>query len=769
MPTQFDWRNYGKDFPEVNKNLNGLPDWLVRILGSGKEKTFGTPGLAPFSPLAAGAVSLAAPAAASLAIPAAAAYGLGKLIAPKKTEEAVKKIKGFAEKTLNKASALGSAYETGMAESIPGAKFAKKLLLKPEHQKYLEEIKAQHPLAAKAGTVGGTVGMMALPGAAIAKGGSLAAVAANAALNAAPIALGTGLDVGSETGSIGKGITAGLLSQGLGTLAPVGITALTRIPGVQTALARLQSSAAGIRPRDIFKVLKGRAKQLRMSPTQADAYMMKKAPDLITKVADKVDEFGYGPAGKRAFKKWSNEGFEAHAKLFDQATGGRLSADDMVAISQDADILPIKARFGEQAVDDEIQRMASEIDGQGWTNSRSTLSKYSQAGSEYVPGLAMNDPRRLSSQVAEVMRDRIDSVAGNLAEAARNAGQTAIPELDMLKATYPAVLAQQSAGARAAGQIPVGEGGSPTAARLLLHRLLPNIGMGGATAGILTPDMIKNPKNIPADVMKILLISALGKYVTQGGAGLARGIGGRAAGMLRGFGPQAATVGARAGALLPTAGRAETPVPVSESPEASAEQATARVEAAEQAAPEKVEEAKAEVNQAWRDRILEQIQADWENLNYSYPGHGISFEDFIAEVDRQTNGFDPKASAVILFRDPKERENYLQTYEQALAVGRMDIPRALAYGKTIIGTERGGEEAALQRKSHDDLVSLMASIIGGPEKIADRRIREVAEQDLENLKKLKLPPEAQRMALLDLLRTNYGLDLDMLNQYGITV
>jgi len=763
MPNEFDWRKYGENYPEVDERLGGLPSWIRRIVpkkGGGEEASFGAPGLAPFSPAAVGALGLAAPAATALAAPAALGYGIGKLVAPKKTEEVVGKLKEFGGRALKGASALGSAYETGMVESIPGAKAAKLAFLKPEHREFLEQIKAQHPLAAKAGKTAGMVGQMALPGAAIAKGGSLASVAANAALNAAPIAIGTGLDVGVESGSPLAGLQAGALSQALGTLAPTAITGLTRIPGVQKALARLQSSAAGIRMRDIFKVLNRRAKQLTLPPNQTEAYMAKAAPDLVEKIADKVDEFGYGPAGKRALKKWSSEGFETHAKLFDQATGGgRLSADDLVAVSQDPEIDQLKRVFGPSQVDDQIQSIASEIEGTGWTKSRKRLGNYAEVGyaadRQAVP---MNDPRRLSAKIAEVMGDRIDDIADNLAEAARNAGQ-AIPSLDELKITYPAVLAQQSAAAREAARIPVGEAGSPTAARLLLHQLLPRAGVGGLTAAGLTPEMIQRPETIPGNVMKILLASALGQYATKGAGILGRQAAGRGAGLLRNLTPRAVTAIGRGAALTPGAAAAETPARASEGP---AGPETAGIELAEAGAtPQKVEEAKQATNAAFEGRVMQELQRAWVGLQQA--GTRLTFDEFTGLVRQYTNNFDPKMSAPILFRDPKERERYLQTYERALALGRMDIPRALAGGGLI------GQESALQRKSRDDLISLMASILGGPEKIAEKKYRDIAERDLQNIRRLKLPAAGQRAALLDLLRTNYGLDLDLLNQYGIAV
>jgi hypothetical protein len=550
-PVPKKWLGLSNNYDDLNTKLNGLPDIVRGVNGSSPvpanpsdRKSFGAAGLAPYLPALATPLAGAAGAALGAAAPlAGAAYGIGKLVAPKVTDEAVQKVKDFISghvaPAIQKAGEVGSAYEMGMGEALPGSRFIESKL-SPQSQDFITQIKNQHPIAAKAGQVAGIAGSMALPGMNVVKGAGLAGTAANAALNAAPFALGTGLDVGAATGDVKKGVMAGLGSEALGTAIPTAISGLARNPAVNRFLAKMQLAASGVRGGDIQKITRGYAKSLGMSGGAVDTYAAQHADDVINQAADLVGQYGYGRVGKEALKKASTGGFDAHAKLWDDLTGKKIGPDDLAAVMADPDLAPLRARFGDEAVSKAVNQIGQEIDGQGWTNSRGVLAEYGKAGNNFQ-GLSPKDPKILDATIADVMRDRLDTTADHIMEWAKTgqlgediAKQTAeVPSLHILKATYPATLAMTKAAAREAGGISGRfAGGSDTAARQLLMAA-PYLVGGGAVAPGAVGDMLQNPENIPQDLLKIGLGSVAGRLLTRG-AGRAAEIGsGIAAGGLR--------------------------------------------------------------------------------------------------------------------------------------------------------------------------------------------------------------------------------------------
>ena len=443
MPDNF-WKQFGNTYDEANKNTGGVMDFMSKVAQNYQapqtpagqnvqspqipqapgqpEKSYGLAGLAATpGPLVAAAAPLMAGAAGMLAVPAAAAYGIGKLVAPRWTGEAARKVKDFGAKILNRAEAVGSAALTGMGESIPGSKFAE-TLLPQQARDFISTVKNQHPLAAMAGQVAGTVGQMALPGAAVFKGGGLLAGAGNAALNTLPYAVGTGLDVGATTGDVGKGLLAAGASQVLGTAVPTALHALSQIPVVNNLLAKVQLAGRGIRSGDVIKNLYTRAKGLGMTRSQADTFVSNNSEGLVNNIADLIGQAPPGRAGLRAIKTANSAGFEAHANLWDSLTGKQIGPDDIAAVLKDPDLQPVISRFGQNAVEKTVNDMASELNEQGWTNARGILTDYNKAGNNFAikrGALSPKDPRILNAGVADAFHDRIDGTADRIMEWAK--------------------------------------------------------------------------------------------------------------------------------------------------------------------------------------------------------------------------------------------------------------------------------------------------------------------------------------------------------------
>jgi hypothetical protein len=549
------WKNLGvgDTYDKINGALGGLPDLISGK--AGPQQNFGLAGQAGMAgmisqiPGAAAIAPVAGAAMGALAPLAGAAYGIGKLVAPKVTDQVVQNIKDWAGKTLNRTSAIGSGWATGMGESIPGSKFAESLL--PDQSKgTLEQIKQQSPGATSFGRVAGTIGQMALPGANVIKGAGALGAIGNAAINALPYAVGSGLDVGATTGDVGKGLLAGGLSEAAGTALP----AIAQIPAVQRVLGKMQLAAAGIRQGFIRKVLMSRAKSIGLTGGAVDTFVNQHADDLMTNAANMLQQAGSGRAGKEAIKAASSEGFQTYGQLWDQAVGKLDSGDIAHIMSTDQDIQPLIASFGREQVEKRLQDMASTVESRGWANGRNDLSNISMSGNRYAQKqaqkmgnpMAWKDDRILDAGVADALHDHIDGQAHILGDWARGkqlnpeTGQmealpggpvfgpemakkmAGIQDLSQLKATYPAVLAINKARASEETGIPgLFASGSDTAMRMLMggnptERLIGIAGAAGTAPGVIGDIASGNTDQLPEDLAKMVGASFGGRLLNLG-------------------------------------------------------------------------------------------------------------------------------------------------------------------------------------------------------------------------------------------------------------
>jgi hypothetical protein len=805
--------------------VKGTPDFAkmvaTRVAGSpnykalaGKEQSFGPAGLLPaagaaFGPLAAAGGALAG----SAAVPLAAAYGIGKLVAPKFTDETVQKLKDLwtskVSPLINKGEAIGSAYETGMAHSIPGSRFLEKKLPQ-ETQDYLTQIKNQHPLAATAGQTAGTIGAMALPGANIVKGAGLLGTAANAAINAAPFALGTGLDVGATTGDVKKGVLAGLGSEALGTAVPTAISGLAKIPAVSRWLAKLQFGAAGGRTKDVLGTSRGYAKSIGASGSAIDTIAEKKSDDLIQQAADLIGEFGGTRAGKKRLKGWHHDGWEAHAKLWDNLTDKSLASDDLQAIFNDSDLAQVRARFGDQKVIQNILERSNEIKGQGWTNSRDVLEKYWVAGNDFQH-LRPTDPAVLDSAVASAMRDRLDTVADHFAikanETLPEGGK--IPDLHLLKATTPAVKSLSKAGSREAGNIPGHfAGGSDTFARAALQ-WGPSALAGGAAAPGAIGDMISNPENIPADIGKIAAASVLGRMLSRGAGRLGELGAGAAAGAVRGAGevPNAALgrllgqsgelMAPQQGGAMPTGGtlgssppdqvipqnqmapQGPQPIqpqmgnaPSGAQPIPNAPAGPPPVEPIQNApaGPSPQEIAQADFQQAghppqkigkWSEPFVEaRIQEKWRRYQRQYGE--VPYEEYKAGALRATQDLDPSLPATwqAMFDDKETGTKLYNGYMNLQKLTGVDPGAALNFYYPTRMLTASLEDRRKQDIDNAKLVQALSDMTKQPVKEINHRLSLIAWKKSMN-------GEQKKQAVLDMIVNEGGIDVPLLVKMGL--
>lgn len=430
-------------------------------------------------------------------------------------------------------------------------------------------------------------------------------------------------------------------------------------------------------------------------------------------------------------------------------------------VLKDPRIVGLKTDYPQLAsqIDDEILAMVGKIDRGTWNSAYGGWLREAVQKGRHADDIL--SPAAVRGKVAEVFRDNL----GSAAEAVREqiGGGQSLQELGRLVGAQKAV---KGGVERAATNVGMGaREGSQTSPRLLTA-----IGpqqLGGAAIGMGTGAAATRPRKgaTPAEwvayVGRILGSGVIGGALGRAGA---RGVNALAAPVLSGLSRAAplVTAGARAAGAM---GAAQPMIePEATTPMARAmtgQPETATVETAEQqAGPAKAEEAKQQTNAAFQDRVMSELERAWVGLQQA--GTRLTFDEFTGLVRQYTNDFDPKLSAPILFRDPKERERYLKTYENALAFGGMDIESAFAPSGLL---DSGKAEKQMARQT---LQNWMAGLVAGPERMASRDIQDLVQQDIEAISKLRIPAQEKRRMLRQILQTNYGLDFDLLSQYGVT-
>lgn len=732
MANEFDWLKYGKDYGEVNKNLNGLPGFFQEIGRRWKENKGG---------------------------PIERLLGVGEdptLMAGQK----------YFVNPVSAGVTGGANMALGGLPSAVAGKIA------PQYAARQAATRAEHPIATGIGQGAGLAGAVLAPTAAGVASKAIGAIGPTLQLGPAGAKLGTTLArnallssayavpaAGAEaisTGNIGAAAKKGAFNLALGT----GIGTLAE--KLSPLLTKLQLRGAGVQTRDIAKTTAARARASGVGPRGRQGFQIKNTESVEETAAKLLQKYGAGRGGKEAAVKAVSEGYEQLGKLYDKA--GVKMTDMLDELASDSTIREAVKIYGQQAVDDAILELAPMVDKLPWRRAYSGILRDIQTRGGQADPLS-----KLATQgaVAQVIRGKMAQVADNLRLAA---GRADIPAIETLNSIQDATKAIGAGLNREIGVIPGLTAGSPTAEKGML---MPGVKeaiaggvMGAGAAG--ATGRPKRPEDIIPYVLRVAGGGVAGGALSRMAAsGVNRALFPVATGLkaalpaIKAIGqPLAAMGGATgAGAQGTPLGKAMQGLPESP-PQPSAE--TTPAEAAEaQAGPQGTEEAKQETNAAFRDRVIGELQKAWGGLQAA--GTRMSFEEFTTLVGQYTNDFDPKMAAPILFPDPEERERYLKTYEQALALKSLDVPGAFG-SMRYFDPER--DKNILAKRS---LQNWMAGLLGGPEKMADPRLAELVEKDVEAIRRLRLPVAEKEAALRKLLQVNYGIDFDMLNQYGVGV
>lgn len=781
-------------YDEFDKSLNGLPTRLIQNYKpdryqarraalqpqpaqKSQEKSFGAAGLLPLlgSPLAIGAAPLVAP--------AAAAYGIGKLVAPKQTDAVIDWIKS----KLAKPQAIGSAYLTGMGESIPGSRFIEKKLPQ-KWQETIAQIKAQHPGAASAGRLAGTVGTMAIPGANVLKGattlGKIGAAAGNAAINMAPFSAGAGLNEMADTGDVGqaakKALAAEALGVGFGTaLGGAGLFFSKIAKSAHPALNEIDAASYGLTGQDIAKPGLEFAKKMGLKP---QGYQAATGDTQLDKIMTLLrEQGGRSKAGIEKAAKWVRDQYDSVNRVF-QGSGAKLT-DKSPDILASPIVQTMKGKFDPGAVDSTIQSLVTEADRRissgpkGWTDARDFLNKQMQRGiqiGQKAEGGTLEEVTakanmgEMLQDSAAVVKAHMNELTGNVLKQAGTAGQS-VPDLESLDQIYSAYPSLQRTLARRAGK-PMASmaGGSETTAGL------------GSLAGI--AGMVGGPA--AAGVAKVAGATALAPLMKRAvGYGTNQIMGRSAAAIDKALqtlsksksmnlpGLTARTLG-EATEATPQAMQALTGQPPQEpqQTQASIQQAEATVP------PEGQEQAKQQVNTAWADQIKSRLDEMYDTYLGPYQDM-ISRDEFMTAMDEMTNHFDPHLTAGAVFKEPGQATAYLKSYDTALKLQGVNLEQALSTGN-VLGVNplqhplAGGLTGLVTGRTQESSLALdslknaiVQHVTGYGEQPTPAQIKQIS-ADIDGIAGLRVSPATKKQVLREHLK-NYGIDYNQLEKYGL--
>jgi hypothetical protein len=684
-----------------------------------------------------------------------------------------------------------------------------------ENVKKFEEWKKEHEEAGKIGDIVGTVGSLLLPGGAITKG-----------LGKGLGLLGRGaeaLKLGKLASGIGKGVkaldTVGDVIKGTKTLGATG-GKLVGLGG--KALRGALGAAETALPRALFGGAEGLPESIAAGAVLGPlgGWLGGKLGKGITKLKGMAQNAGLkglgvteGMLGKGgSFGKASRAvagkagGVEDLKDLTLKMAGkeGMSGVDDMVAysmrpngpwmrVAEGYNAAPAAIKMQEMAQLPALRKIAEEFGEEGEKVVAKLLQDVGKRGDynavkDHLWDLVkragrggMDDVTIATGRAAREMAEAVDDIAAKL---------TPDVDLDLLKKEYPFKKLADEVRFKDAKSLetPFAQG-SPTSEKGLMTKLLGG-GAGAAVGGFDPADPSTWGKAAIAGIGGSLGGAALSKYLPRLANKAMSGIGDLAGKVtsklpidkLDVLAPKAAGILGMGGE--PTGGAAIAGGAGAGGTEASTATAEAAIDEAAptpEAAQAIKDEAAKETNIKFLSTIKEKLFTDWQLDGWA--ASGIPFEDFAAEVERVTNGFDPKKSAKVLFKDKAEREDYLKQYEIALQYKSLGegggIEAALGYEgatnpmlagvKDVMAGIGAGEEDFLARKQKfGALADLLANLetkdtTGQARAFTMKKV----EDDIADIARMKGPME-DKIKLLEKKLVQSGFtDLPTLREWGL--
>lgn len=170
--------------------------------------------------------------------------------------------------------------------------------------------------------------------------------------------------------------------------------------------------------------------------------------------------------------------------------------------------------------------------------------------------------------------------------------------------------------------------------------------------------------------------------------------------------------------------------------------------------------AKDETNAKYMGVLDSVMRADYENLFADQ----MSFEDFKKQVGAVTNDFDPKATAAILFKDPKARAKYLKDYTVAMQLKNAQVDVKLPDPVTSLIDPKN---AAEQRKAYADFMDSISSLVTDSGNLPSAATKKQIQADVKAIADLDAAPDEKRQLLFDKLGEKYGMDIGTLRALGM--
>lgn len=642
--------------------------------------------------------------------------------------------------------------------------------------KYIKE----HEKAYRTGETAGTVGsiFLPLPGAALVKGGSLAAKglrgvrAADKAADALKLLKGAG--EAKKALGLAELAGRGALSGGLES-AVRGVTSEKKpsdiLKDIQTGAMfggaggaiggtiakKLKPTTEKLAETTAQQYLKGRgisSKSLKkaflesMPKGAGDQYKVQKAGDYLRDVADFTKTI---PRGKGAIEELSAQSEDAW-KVLDkawQSKYGKATARDVIMnIISPEDQAKLVEEYGEDAANEAIRTI---LNTAGSKKGLVGMKKYLESqfnAARTNPRFAENvDLSGAMQDLASGLKNRLDDIAMSAAD---EMGQGV--DLAKLKKTYKLSKPLQKADILETLSTPAAGGGSPTMEKTAVLSALGGLAPGLAGSGVGAALGATGPEEGTEKLKKIALASLAGAALTKGvSAAGSRGIG------------ALDTIVAKLASKVPK----EIPEALVKAAATSGGMAGSVIsrQAINEAQPETTEQAQAaevgaeagQKSPKYQDLVLQKIKdyAASKGVKENDP----EFLQFVQQVYQMTDGLAPEKIGGILFQDEGERA----AYGRALSVSRSlseVMPTATAVKPGLLQGET--EEARIQREAAADQ---LASIVG--EVAKDRGSEAAAKKAITRILSGGEDPE-RKQELIGMVLAQYGVDLDMLKNLGVS-
>ena len=166
------------------------------------------------------------------------------------------------------------------------------------------------------------------------------------------------------------------------------------------------------------------------------------------------------------------------------------------------------------------------------------------------------------------------------------------------------------------------------------------------------------------------------------------------------------------------------------------------------------------VNAQFMDKINEKLYEDY----LKYYANQMDFDTFYEQARAVTNNFDPRKSAKILYKDPKQRAKFLKDYAVAQKIGATNLGETFKKGGMLDLLDSG--KAAERELGRKELVNTIAGLVTEQGKLPAKETLNRIDSDIRTILALKVTEEQKKKILLQQL-AGYGLDYETLSGMGL--